>query len=606
MIHSRQRGAVAPLVAIMLFVIIICVALVVDLGHVHNVKGQLQRAVDAAALAGARYLPIAARVSSVAGRVAGENTVDGQTLAALLADEPGSTELDIALGSWDKEALGSSPVDRWLTGGTPTSAVKVRAKRDVGHIFFFFLDSTEVVADAIALAEPINPVFPLSIISCIPLDSIVTNPGSLPGTDVCDIKYYSFINDTDDTAAWTGLTFGGGAPAITQFLDPVYGRAQFEKTIFTGLASTAGDGGLENAPPDPNASPGASYAGYKPVELNIPYGLGKIAGETLAPPESFPDPVFPSEEISRDPVTGVYLPYNSGTGPFDPMLDYNNSGALPRWYNLNDDGALKTDDHFVRVWSLDGHLLKGPIPGSQEAIDLGVVGESFVAYQARLKGYFEGTLQPPAPYNDGRLKSSTGLISNSVGNAEATAIAKYFTDRGEPVNKNDVKYWPDYGKIMLRAGYPKVNVTNGAVTTVLDAFFSNPEVANEDAETLNCSDNEPLSGQTLRMQVPVIFTGFCESWKAISNPSDVHNLVYVGLGDFLMTRGWKNPKEYDCPTPVTLAANNNAICSPFDPPLSGDAFSDIGVNDKGAEGLFKLPLVDEADAASLVRVFLVE
>ena len=46
---SDEKGAVAVLVAVMLVLILACLALVVDLGHLHNVKAQLQRAVDAAA-----------------------------------------------------------------------------------------------------------------------------------------------------------------------------------------------------------------------------------------------------------------------------------------------------------------------------------------------------------------------------------------------------------------------------------------------------------------------------------------------------------------------------------------------------------------------------
>jgi Flp pilus assembly protein TadG len=604
---DAQKGAVAPLIAVLLFVIVICVALVVDLGHVHNVKIELQRAVDAAALAGVRHLPDEGRVDTVAIAAAAANSANQQSIT-ITSDE-------VVLGTWDKDNLTASAADRFTATATNPNAVYVRASQDVEHIFFIFVDATTVTADAIALSEPINPIFPLSIISCIPLDAMISNPGSLPGEAVCDIRYYNFAADTDDTAAWTGLTFGGGAPAITQFLDPLIGRELFEKTVFTGLASTPGDGGLENAQPDPNASPDPSYGGNQPVELNIPYGLGKVADERLAPPESFPEPTVPPDMITRD-SKGIFQPYNGSTGPFDPMLDYNNSGngALPRWYNLNNDDVLKTDDHFVRIWSLDGHLIKGPIPGSAKAIALGVTGESFVEYQDRLQGYFEGTLSPPDPYNDGRLKDEalggSSLISDSVGNAEATAIAAYYTGMGESVDKADVEYWPDFLKIMEHAGYPKVSVTNGVVTTVLDAFFSNPEVADEDAETLKCSDNAPLNGETLRLQIPVIFAGFCESWKALSNASTQHTLVYVGLGDFLITRGWKNPAEYDCPSPVTLSANGVMTSCPdhdFDPALvGGDAFSDIGRHDKAVEGLFKVPQVDTSAAASIMKVYLVE
>ena len=54
--RNGEQGAVAPLVGILMVVFILCVALVVDLGHLHNVKVQLQRAADAGALAAALSL----------------------------------------------------------------------------------------------------------------------------------------------------------------------------------------------------------------------------------------------------------------------------------------------------------------------------------------------------------------------------------------------------------------------------------------------------------------------------------------------------------------------------------------------------------------------
>ena len=85
MCKQHQRGAVAPLIALLLFVIVICVALVVDLGRVHSVKAELQRAVDAAALAGARYVPRATDVTAAATAAAGGNQVDGDKFANLLS-----------------------------------------------------------------------------------------------------------------------------------------------------------------------------------------------------------------------------------------------------------------------------------------------------------------------------------------------------------------------------------------------------------------------------------------------------------------------------------------------------------------------------------------
>ncbi|MCK4536854.1 MAG: hypothetical protein KAT93_07565, partial [Desulfuromonadales bacterium] len=151
---DAQKGAVAPLIAVLLFVIVICVALVVDLGHVHNVKVELQRAVDAASLAGAHHLPDQGRVETVA-------------IAAAAANKTTVTSENIVLGQWDRYNLTASAVDRFTATTTNPDAVYVRALQDVEHIFFIFVDATTVTADAIAVAVPLTPVLPLAIVSCI-------------------------------------------------------------------------------------------------------------------------------------------------------------------------------------------------------------------------------------------------------------------------------------------------------------------------------------------------------------------------------------------------------------------------------------------------------
>ena len=206
---SGQKGAVAPLIAVLLLVILVSVALVVDLGHVHSVKVQLQRAVDSAALAGARYLPEVAEVKAVAIAAGGENKVGYNTIT-ISAD-------DVITGTWDKDDFSETASVRFSSTTVNPDAVYVRATRVVDHVFFsLFIDSTTVTADAIAVSEPVNPILPLALVSCIPLDSVQNNPGTQPGVGPCDIKYYSYSPDKDDTAAWTSLTFGANANDIVK------------------------------------------------------------------------------------------------------------------------------------------------------------------------------------------------------------------------------------------------------------------------------------------------------------------------------------------------------------------------------------------------------
>lgn len=143
---NNRKGAVAPLVAIMLIVIVICVALVVDLGHVHNVKVQMQGAVDAAALAAAQQLP-GGNAAGVAVAVGAANKVDQGGVIIHSAD--------VVTGTWDETITpGKTAFDRFLCPppvGVAPNAVKVTAAHNVKHAFFFFTESTPVLADAIAV-----------------------------------------------------------------------------------------------------------------------------------------------------------------------------------------------------------------------------------------------------------------------------------------------------------------------------------------------------------------------------------------------------------------------------------------------------------------------
>jgi len=118
---NNSEGAVAPLVAIMLIVIVVCVALVADLGHIHNVKVQLQRAVDAAALAAAQQLP-GGIPAEVAVAVGAANKVDQEGVAIQLAD--------VVIGTWNTTIItGQTAADRF-----PPPPRRGRPERGQGNV----------------------------------------------------------------------------------------------------------------------------------------------------------------------------------------------------------------------------------------------------------------------------------------------------------------------------------------------------------------------------------------------------------------------------------------------------------------------------------------
>jgi hypothetical protein len=279
------------------------------------------------------------------------------------------------------------------------------------------------------------------------------------------------------------------------------------------------------------------------------------------------------------------------------LTAYGNNRALPRWYNIDNDDppSFQDDDHFTRVWTQDGILIKGS-------------GETWPDYVSRLESYAncaDITASSCNPYGDERFRTTDNLIIEP---------SPQFAQNLAPIVGFQPGFWPDFGKVIKHAGYPKVGVINGNTTTVLQAFIDNEYVS--DGTNLKCSDNEPFpeGEKTLRVNAPVIFAGACENWQAVSNASG-HDLRYIGLSKLLLTRVWvKNNESYDCGEDsevVQLHGGEGCTASDFDPTLSGGTYFSVPVSVpsslKAIEGLTLVPVADdEEDQGSLLKVYLVE
>lgn len=587
-IRNSEQGAVAPLVGILMVAFILCVALVVDLGHLHNVKIQLQRAVDAAALAGAQQLDgsdHATHPAAVALATADINRVAGDTDWVTGLQPSDGEEFVVELGGWDPDLSAADPRFSPVAAGAANTATAIRVEATVYVEYYFFLfgSGSTVTADAIAVANPTVPILPIALVSCIPGEESQLNAGTLPSPTVCGIRSYSFSKDKDDSAAWTSLTRSkANQPNIEFFLDPATGREEFQKVVFGKGVDDSN--GLENHIVDtdrPSSGFSSSYEGCKPNPtdyLDINCGLGRIAGKDIALPNEFPAPGLLPDLQFNDPLVGDYWIGDPG---FDPLTAYD---TLPRWYNIIADNVFDENDHFTRIWSQDGILLPGPNEGEP-------------AYADRLQRLLDGDDVDLHPYGDNRFADS----SNS------TIVPK----GGDFVHKDKGKLKPNYQAVMQHAGYPKVYVNNGQMKNALKTFVEN---ILKDPATLNCSDNDPFPAdeQTVRVNMPVIFAGACEDWKALSN-SDNHVLTYVGLAKFLLTRVWVNPDQYDCGDKFVTTDSDEDDCegTSFDPELAGgDTFSlTAGLNPHivALEGINLIPVADdEEDSGSILEVFLVE
>jgi hypothetical protein len=578
--RNNAKGAVAPMVAIMLVLIVVCVALVVDLGHIHNVKVQLQRAVDAAALAGVVELPDEDAAVDTAVAVAASNSVDQEGVVIDPDD-------DVELGTWNKEiVVGETAVDRFDQTGTPPTAVKVTASRIVDHIFFFFLPSTTVTADAIAVFHYEEETIPIALVSCIPTGGTSLNIAS-PGLSVCDITTYRFHSDTDDTAAWTSLTFNpASTPQIQQFLTEE-GRDLFNEVVY-GTNSSPEHEGIENTDVVNNRIfPVEDVPGYD----NSPWCSGNNGTSIVC---------GLGDDISIDTDTIENIQEVDPTKLVDPsgaQVDPLKYEPLPRWYHFSTPNTFDyLEDAFTRLWTQDGNLV-APL-----------------ATQAYLQALYE---------------TPDGVTDSPYGSPGAPdyRFKKFIELQGGTYN-------PNFNEVLKYAGYPPVWVNNGTIPPALQTFLD--RIVNDDGSNTfksgNSKDNEPFNegnqaksggvGYTVKLTIPVIFAGACDDWKALSTgpPKSDIKLYYIGTADFLVTRAWKNPNCFEqapAPSPagpvqITNISHADGTCTPsndyYDPSLGALAFQCTGGKAPNAalEGLIRPPTRGEEAVAGIKKIYLVE
>lgn len=141
----QRRGAILVLSAILMIVMMTFVALSVDVGYMNTVQTEMDRSVDASALAGVAMLPDGAEDAEVAARYyASLNAVGNASLEG--------AELTVTPGHWDGEAKVFTP------DPTAPSALKVDAARlDQRPLFFARVwghDTFQINSSAIAVFEP--------------------------------------------------------------------------------------------------------------------------------------------------------------------------------------------------------------------------------------------------------------------------------------------------------------------------------------------------------------------------------------------------------------------------------------------------------------------
>lgn len=228
--RGTPRGAVIVMVAILMVVLLGCVALAVDIGHLYVARAELQRAADSAALAGALalgrgsddsplgdYYPSSEEVYSQAELYAVSNPVVGQGAVV-------NRNSDITIGYLEYPRNLSASLQ--TVALDQCNAVQVIARRDSsnpkGKVQLFFapiwgINSSAVSASAIAVLddrfygyEPgeCGAAIPFTIDEDVWNDQIVNGNGP---------DEYSYDSETGDV-----LLSPDGEPEVKLFPDKVF------------------------------------------------------------------------------------------------------------------------------------------------------------------------------------------------------------------------------------------------------------------------------------------------------------------------------------------------------------------------------------------------
>ncbi|MHC4611684.1 MAG: collagen-binding domain-containing protein [Planctomycetota bacterium] len=143
--NRRRRGVAAVIVCVSLVALLGITALTVDLGYVYVSHGEMQAAVDAAALAGATAAPKgSSSAASRAQQTGHKNIVAGACV------HPG--ELDITVGYWEAGS-GTFSLPTGMEIAAPNAAHVLGGREGVGLFFAALLGtaSTDISRDATAV-----------------------------------------------------------------------------------------------------------------------------------------------------------------------------------------------------------------------------------------------------------------------------------------------------------------------------------------------------------------------------------------------------------------------------------------------------------------------
>jgi Flp pilus assembly protein TadG len=232
---GNQRGSALLFTTVMLLFLLVLGGIAVDLAYLSTAKGELQRAMDAAALAGAGKLgfddtafPTAREWSRQFGALNPYREVSGG-LINLDLNAANNPDGDIVLGVWQNNGFAPS------LDGSVVNAVRCQWSTTVPTTFLRLLGFTRlpVSAQAIAVSNPpLTPppdscLFPIGVGSC-PFQGTTSRGCGAPITfitssgKVDDEGAGCLAPPCDNTAAWVNLE---GGDANAEYLKQAIGDA---------------------------------------------------------------------------------------------------------------------------------------------------------------------------------------------------------------------------------------------------------------------------------------------------------------------------------------------------------------------------------------------
>jgi len=397
-----QRGAVAVIVAILVFFVLIGImALAIDVGRLYTTKNELQNVADSAALAGAGLLgqiytnmnisdqqtynctqdtwsagtsdceSIRDRAQDVGGT--GKNPVGGEDITI----DSG----DVIIGKWDGDSLTCIP-----TNGHPNptpDAVRVIARRDSslksaeGPITTFFakifgINTADVSADATAALLPIGEV----------------GPGKMNMPVGLSESWFEPNPNCEDTIAFSPTPTS--CAGWHNFFDPINANAMSNKLLGFILDDPTVHDDISGNDPDPYGDCVLEPCGRTdPLNSSDVSWIDEFNGGKLAWEADPLDPdgnlVIPTYNTPGDPTSGqVVLDDDKHPAPFFAIFDYfrfRDEIDIGAGVSVDTNGDGTDDKTFTdpdAVWSGLVPVYKDPNPCINPNTALEIVGFAII------------------------------------------------------------------------------------------------------------------------------------------------------------------------------------------------------------------------------------